>query len=55
MALIGLEADLLALKAQKQNKMVQLVQSNLKRKRVVELNSELAVTRLKIQRLENAE
>ena len=30
MALIGLEADLLALKAQKQNKMDLLVQSNLK-------------------------
>ena len=55
MAVIGHEADLLALKAQKQHKMDLLVQSNLKRKRVAELNNELAATRLKIQRLENAE
>ena len=55
MAVIGHEADLLALKAQKQNKMDLLVQYNLKSKRVAKLNIELAVTRLKIQTLENAE
>ena len=54
MAVIGHEADLLALKAQKQNEMDLLVQSNLKSKRIAELNSELAATRLQIQRIENA-
>ena len=47
------EANDLALKAERQNKLSFVVESNLKRKRVTELKSEATLVRSKILKLEN--